>query len=96
MIKHVVLIKLKADYDPQQLQSLIEKLDALIDEVPTLKRFDHGKNAAGEGGKFDYGVVAEFDSMADCQAYLVHPAHQAAGAVLMPLIAEAASMQFEY
>ena len=96
MLKHVVLLQFKADYEEQKLQALVGQLNALPDQVPQILSFVHGPDAGVTESKFDYGVVAEFASKEDCLAYLAHPAHQAVNAAVRELLADAAHLQFEY
>jgi len=96
MIKHVVLIKFKDGYDEQLLQAMIAKLNLLCEEIPELNSFTHGKNAGIGPGKFDYGIVADFNDEASYHTYINHPAHKAVGAEMMQILAEPASMQFVY
>lgn len=94
MIKHLVMIKFKPDYDKSALAALLQKLDALPAQIPQIISMTHGPDAGIGQGKFDYGVAADFATVEDCQAYLAHPAHQALGGAMMELMCDAASLQF--
>ena len=94
MIKHLVMFKLAEGHDPLVFASIIEKLNQLPSQIPEIKAMAHGPNAAGDNSKYDYGLSADFETMDDCQTYLTHPAHQALGAELVKIIADAGSMQF--
>ncbi len=96
MLRHVVLIKFNDSANEEMVQALAAKLDALPAAIPELVSLVHGRDAGVSSGKYSYGVFADFNSVADYQSYLRHPAHQAAGGAMMPLVADVAQLQLEY
>jgi hypothetical protein len=74
MIMHIVLFKLK-DRRPQDVAKAREKLMELADRVPHLRSFEVGANIVHSERAFDLALLATFDSLADLQAYQVHPHH---------------------
>lgn len=96
MLRHIVLFKFKEDYSEEQLQAVVDGMNALPDKVPQIQAFAHGKDAAVSEGKFDYGMVADFASEEDYVTYRDHPAHKAVGATVMQIVADVVQMQFYY
>ena len=94
MLKHVVLFKFRDDCSDEQLQKIFDGMDALPDKIPQIQSYSHGPDAAIVDGKFDYGMVAEFNTSEDLLTYLEHPEHKAVGALVMAAIADAAQLQF--
>ncbi|MGO9757807.1 MAG: Dabb family protein [Roseiarcus sp.] len=90
MIRHTVFVKFPADARPEAIGALFGALDDLRAVVPGMLSFHGGANVSPEGlaRGFTHAFVADFADAAARDAYLVHPAHRAAGA---RLVAAAAS-----
>jgi hypothetical protein len=85
MIRHTVLVKFPAHVRPEAIGALFGALDDLRAVVPGMLRFAGGANVSPEGlaRGFTHAFVVDFADAAARDAYLVHPAHQAAGARLV-------------
>ena len=85
MIRHIVLVKFPAGASAETIGALFRALDDLRSVVPGMLRFAAGANVSPEGlaRGFTHAFVADFTDAAARDAYLVHPAHQAAGARLV-------------
>jgi hypothetical protein len=85
MIRHTVFVKFPADARPEAIDSVFEALDDLRAVVPGMLRFSAGANISPEplSRGFTHAFVANFADVAARDAYLVHPAHKAAGARLV-------------
>jgi hypothetical protein len=85
MIRHTVLVKFPADARTEAIDSLFTALDNLRALLPGMLNFKGGANVSPEGlaRGFTHAFVADFVDVAARDAYLVHPAHQAAGAHLV-------------
>lgn len=99
MIKHIVMWKLK---EPEQGASkgemasrIKQELEALLGVVPTLRYLEVGINLNPSDAADDVVLVTQFDSTTDLDAYQVHPAHVAAGAVIRPLVATRRVVDYE-
>jgi len=99
MIKHIVMWKLK---EPETGASkgeaalrIKEVLDGLPGIVPTLRALEVGININPSDAADDIVLVTRFDSGADLDAYQIHPAHQAAAAVIRPLVATRRVVDYE-
>jgi hypothetical protein len=84
MIRHIVLVKFPAATPPEATGALFAALDDLRSALPGMLNFKGGANVSPEGlaRGFTHAFSADFADAAARNAYLVHPAHQAAGARL--------------
>jgi Stress responsive A/B Barrel Domain len=85
MIRHIVLVKFPATARSDAIDALFHALDDLRSVVPGMKHFFSGANISPESlaRGFTHAFVADFADVAARDAYLVHPAHKAAGANLV-------------
>ncbi len=85
MIRHTVFVKFPADERPEAIGAVFKALDDLKAVVPGMLRFAAGANVSPEplSRGFTHAFVADFADAAARDAYLVHPAHKAAGAQLV-------------
>ena len=85
MIRHTVLVKFPAAARPEAIGALFGALDDLRAVAPGMLRFGGGANVSPEGLSrgFTHAFVVDFADAAARDAYLVHPAHRAAGARLV-------------
>jgi hypothetical protein len=85
MIRHIVLVKFPAGMGDKTIGPLFRALEDLRAVVPGMLSFGGGANVSPEGlaRGFAHAFVADFADAAARDAYLVHPAHQAAGARLV-------------
>lgn len=85
MIRHTVFVKFPAATRPAAIAALFGALDDLRALVPGMQHFTAGANVSPEGlaRGFTHAFVADFVDAAARDAYLVHPAHRAAGARLV-------------
>lgn len=96
MLRHVVLLRWKADTSPAQLQALREGLSALPDAIPEIRRYEFGGDAAISEGNFDFAIVADFENRSDFERYAAHAVHQKLIAErIRPILRERAAVQYE-
>ena len=84
MIRHLVLVRFDPGTPEAERDAVFADLAALRGTVPGLRAFAGGPNVSPEGlaQGYTHAFTVEFDDAAARDAYLVHPAHQAAGARL--------------
>ncbi len=77
MISHLVLFKFKPGVDREDVRVLavVQDMDGLPLAIPAIRGWEHGFNITDDGGAWDYGLRALFDSEADLHAYFEHSAH---------------------
>ena len=85
MIRHIVFVKFPADADVEAIGVLFRALDDLRAVVPGMLSFNGGANVSSEGlaRGFSHAFSVDFADVTARDAYLVHPAHRAAGARLV-------------
>ncbi len=85
MIRHCVWVKFRADVPADERSGIYAQLAALADHLPGMRGFSGGANVSPEGlhQGFTDGFVIDFVDAAARDAYLVDPAHKAAGARLV-------------
>lgn len=78
MVHHIVMWQLRPEAEgrtkTENAQIIKDSLEGLIGQIPGLCSLLAGINE--NGGEYDLVLTTEFQSMADLQAYDVHPAHQ--------------------
>jgi len=95
MIRHVFLWKLTEDADPAYVLDLLNQLP---ENIPGCRSWTIGKHQGEEGlsgGVWQYGLVADYDSMTDLEAYSNHPFHIDVVNRLLPFFKERAVCDFE-
>lgn len=85
-LRHIVLIKFKAEATPEDIQKVEEAFAALPAQIPEIKDFEWGLNNSPEGlnKDFTHCFFVTFDSEQGRSVYLPHPAHLAFVEVLSP------------
>jgi hypothetical protein len=81
MIRHIVMFKLRefADESEKQtaIQQVLNRLAELPSLIPLIRRYEAASDIRKLEWSYDISLVMDFDSMADLEAYTVHPDHQA-------------------
>lgn len=85
MIRHIVLVRFAQATPDAERAAVFAELAALKGVVPGLRAFAGGPSVSREGLSkgFTHAFTVEFDDEGARDAYLAHPAHQAAGARLV-------------
>jgi len=98
-MRHVVLWKRNgADAAERAAQAaeVARRLNALEGVVPQLRSISAGPEAACPDVNWDAVLIAEFDSIADLEAYQVHPAHEEVVAYVRSVAAGRAAVDIEF
>jgi len=77
MFRHVVLMTWQDGVPEEQVRAVLDGLRLLPGEIPEIRSFSFGTDAAMSEGNADIAVVADFDDEEDYLAYASHPAHLA-------------------
>lgn len=81
MIRHIVMFGIRSNGDltpTQEAKRLGDKLMALPEQIPFLKRMEVGINSdRAPEDNAQLVLIADFDSIEDCAMYSIHPAHLA-------------------
>jgi hypothetical protein len=79
VITHIVFFKLSMP-TPENIAGAREKLLSMNGKIPELRHLEVGIDVIRSERSYDLALITRFDSLADLQAYQVHPRH--AGDVL--------------
>ena len=95
-IRHVVHFKFKKEATPEQIKKITEEFAALKQKTEVVESLEWGTNSSPEGRDkgFTHCWIASFKSAKDRDTYLVHPAHKAFVAILLPILDEALVVDF--
>ncbi|MDD2272341.1 MAG: Dabb family protein [Desulfuromonadaceae bacterium] len=74
MITHIVLFKL-ADPSAENLTATRNKLLSMDGKVDLLRHLEVGVDLIRSERSYDIALTTRFDSLADLQAYQIHPYH---------------------
>lgn len=74
MITHIVLFKL-ADPTPEKIAAVRDRLLSMQGNIDLLRHLEAGTDVIRSERSYDVALLTRFDSLADLQAYQVHPYH---------------------
>lgn len=88
LLRHVVLFKFKENAPKNGIEAVEAAFVELKNKIPFIQSLEWGTDISPEGISqgFTHCFLVTFASEADRDAYLPHPAHQAFGTVLKPVI----------
>lgn len=75
LITHIVCFKLK-DNSPEKVEVTAQVLRDMEGKIEQLKYIEVGVDVLHSARSYDIALITKFDSMADLDAYQVHPVHQ--------------------
>jgi Stress responsive A/B Barrel Domain len=76
MLKHVVLLKFKAEITEAEIDRMIDGLAGLPDQIEEIREFVFGRDTLHTERSYDFALVSMFDDLEAMQRYQVHPEHQ--------------------
>lgn len=94
-IRHLALFEYKADADPAAVAGVLEELRALPQKIDTIQDFSLTKDLGKRQGSLSYCLICYFDSLAEMQDYLEHPAHVAVVEKVIPILEKLAEHDHE-
>jgi hypothetical protein len=94
MITHVVFFKLPEEHK-DKVQELRQTLAGLDGKIPELKSIEVGVDVLHSARSYDVALITRFDSMADLDAYQIHPEHQKVIQYIQSVQAASAAVDFE-
>ena len=97
MLRHLVLLKFKAEATPAQVEAIVLAFVVLPAQIDTVKALEWGTDVSPEGlaKGFTHSFLLTFADAAGRDAYLPHPAHQAFVAKLQPVLADVLVIDYE-
>jgi len=94
MIVHNLLIKLK-DSSNENIARMRESLLSMQEKIEDIVDLKVMVDIRRAESSYDIALIAKFDTMADFQAYLIHPVHVKIGNQLKSELTAAASVCYE-
>lgn len=91
MVTHIVLFKLKNNAS-DNIRQARKKLLSMEGNVEMLRHLEVGLDAVHSARSYDIALVTKFDTLADLQAYQVHPYHGGDVAPYMREVSEAVAV----
>jgi hypothetical protein len=88
-LKHIALFKFHPECTPAEIDEVWRVIADLPKKIPGILDFSWGPDASVEGlsDGFSHSFIFTFENVAARDAYLPHPVHQAAVAVVLPKLA---------
>ena len=97
MLRHVVTFRWTDSTTDDDIAAVEEGLAALPAAIPQINVYRFGRDAGINEGSFDFGVVADFETVDDYLVYRDDPTHTTLLAErIAPHVAERAAVQFEW
>jgi len=97
MVKHIVLLKFKAEISEEQVTKFFDDLLEVTENIPGVDDYISGTNISSEGFNqgFTHGAVLTFGDTAARDAYLAHPEHEKFKAAALPMVDSVLVFDFE-
>lgn len=76
MLKHLVFFRFKKTTGDAEIDTLIDGLSALPDQIPEIREYVFGRDIVHSERSYDFALVSAFDDLEAMQRYQVHPEHQ--------------------
>jgi hypothetical protein len=85
-LRHVALFKFKPECSADDIALVWRTIEAFPSQIPGILELSWGKDVSVEGLSegFTHSFVLTFENVAARDAYLPHPVHQAAVAIVLP------------
>lgn len=94
MIKHIVMFRLN---DISRATEVKERFNKVLENVSELRKGEAVINSAdAPESNYTIALICDFDSIADLNAYQVHPAHKEFGAFIAEIKTDRACIDYEY
>ena len=94
MITNNLLLKLK-DRSSENVEQVRAALLSMRGKIEFLRDLEVKVNIRQGGAAYDIIMIAQYDSLADFEAYLVHPVHVEVGQYILGALAASASVCYE-
>ena len=75
MVKHVVLMKFKADVKEDQISQVKKGLGILPDIIPEIKSYEFGRDEVRSDRSYDFCLISNFEDYDSLKKYQVHQDH---------------------
>ena len=80
MIRHIVMFKLKDFNNESEKMAAVALVKKRLDELPSMinviRQYEAGIDIRRLNWSYDIVLTMDFDTMADLEAYIIHPEHK--------------------
>lgn len=94
VINHYILIKYKRDTPREHIERFCQKMLALGEELPTVKKLEMGLDIVHDDRSWDLLISMQLSSIDTLRDYQAHPSHKAVIAFNHPYVDDVASIDF--
>jgi len=96
-VKHVALWKFKEGTPQEKIEMVLQELLDVSETIPGIEDYVSGANNSPEGLNqgYTHGFVMTFENAGARDAYISHPDHERAKAVILPHIESVLIFDFE-
>jgi len=96
-VKHIALWKFKEGTAPEKIDMVLQELLDVSETIPGIEDYVSGANNSPEGltQGYTHGFVMTFGNAEARDAYVSHPDHERAKAVILPHIESVIIFDFE-
>ena len=99
MITHIVFFKMLPEAEnasaEENVRIIVDLLHQLPSKIHELAHLQAGVDFSGTPASYDVGLVTQFKSREDLEAYRIHLEHQKVVQVILKLTSERAVVDFE-
>lgn len=96
MIRHILILRWKKDFPEERKQEWLGIVQAMPAKIDVIRSLSVGRDVVQGERSWDYGIVADFDTLEDVKTYQNHPDHLPALAISGPNTEAMASIDFEF
>jgi hypothetical protein len=96
MIRHVAVFTFVPTFSAGQRAAWVALVANLPAHIPEIRAMSVGEDVLHGPASHEVAIVADFDSLADLEAYSTHPAHAEVLAISGPVKASLAVVDFEF
>jgi hypothetical protein len=96
MIRHIAVFRWNEGVTDEQIHDVGAALDSVAARIDAARSYTHGPNVQPATGRWDYGIVADFDDLEGWRSYDEHPDHaRVRRDVIGPLAASRTNLQID-
>jgi len=95
MIRHIVMVKFKADVTEEQIAQVQEGLGSLPDLIPEIESYEFGRDMAHMDRSYDFALVSAFADMEALQKYMMQPDHRRVSALIREICDDIRVVDYE-
>lgn len=100
MIRHIVMWKVgeaaEGTSKDQNIARMKEVLSGLSEQLPFIREFSVMENNCPSDRNMDIVMITSFDSLADLDRYIVHPAHRKVADFIASVVESRSAIDYEY